>query len=94
MAFEQDDGTASPDRERKFLSVGAVLGLGGVALLVVFMAQNTERVRLDFLAWHFTWPLWLLCLVSAALGAVVWFAAGVLRRHRRRVARRAARRND
>jgi uncharacterized integral membrane protein len=80
--------------ERKFLSFGAILGIGGVGLLAIFMAQNTEKVRLDFLAWHFTWPLWLLCLVSALLGAVVWFAAGVLRRHRRRVARRAARRGD
>ena len=81
-------------QERKFLSFGAILGLGGAGLLAIFMAQNTDDARLDFLAWHFTWPLWLLCLVSALLGAVVWFAAGVLRRHRRRVARRAARRGD
>ena len=93
MAYEQDEGPGD-QQERKFLSFGAILGIGGTGLLVVFMAQNTEKVRLDFLAWHFTWPLWLLCLVSAVLGAIVWFAAGVLRRHRRRVARRAARRGD
>jgi hypothetical protein len=31
--------------------------------------------------------------VTATLGAIVWIGLGVLRRHRRRVARRAAR-ND
>jgi uncharacterized integral membrane protein len=94
MAYEQDTGSGDQQQERRFLSFGAIAGIGGVGLLAIFMAQNTEKVRLDFLAWHFTWPLWLLCLVSAVLGAIVWFAAGVLRRHRRRVARRAARRGD
>jgi uncharacterized integral membrane protein len=37
------------------------------------MLQNTESVRLDFLFWSFTWPLWLLTLASAVLGALVWF---------------------
>lgn len=88
---ERPEGQA---QERKVLSFGAILGIGGAGLLGIFMAQNTDDTRLDFLAWHFTWPLWLLCFVSALLGAVVWFAAGVVRRHRRRVARRAARRGD
>ena len=55
------------------------------------MAQNTQDVTLQFLFWSFTWPLWLFTLVTAALGAFVWIGLGVLRRHRRRVARRAAR---
>jgi uncharacterized integral membrane protein len=56
------------------------------------MLQNTDDVRVDFLAWHFTTTVWLLTLTSALLGAVIWFGLGVLRRHRRRVERRAARR--
>jgi uncharacterized integral membrane protein len=94
MAYEQDERSESPRQERRFLSLGAILGVGGVGLLATFMAQNTDKVRLDFLTWSFTWPVWLLCLISAVAGAVVWFAAGVVRRHRRRVARRAARRGD
>jgi uncharacterized integral membrane protein len=55
------------------------------------MIQNTDDVKLDFLFWSFTWPLWLLCLVLAVVGAVAWFGFGVLRRHRRREKRRADR---
>jgi uncharacterized integral membrane protein len=74
------------------LSLGAIASVSGVALLVIFMLQNRDDVRLDFLAWGFTWPLWLLTLVSAAVGAAVWFGLGVVRRHNRRKGRREARR--
>jgi uncharacterized integral membrane protein len=74
------------------LSGGAITALSGGALLVIFMAQNTERITLHFLIWNFTWPLWLLTLVTAAVGAVVWIGLGVIRRHRRRRERRAERR--
>jgi uncharacterized integral membrane protein len=57
------------------------------------MVQNTERITLSFLFWSFTWPLWLLTLVSALVGALVWFGLGVMRRHRRRTARREDRRD-
>jgi uncharacterized integral membrane protein len=56
------------------------------------MVQNTEDVELEFLFWDFTWPLWLLTIVSALLGALVWFGLGVIRRHRRRQERREERR--
>jgi uncharacterized integral membrane protein len=78
-----------PSRAR--LSSGVIAALGGGGLLIVFMAQNTEPVTLQFLFWSFTWPLWLFTLIVAALGSIVWFGLGVLRRHRRRQARRAAR---
>ena len=61
--------------------------------LVTFIVQNTDDVRLDFLFWHFTWPVWLLTVVSALLGALVWFGLGVMRRHRRRKERREDRRD-
>ena len=72
------------------LSGGAVASLLGSALLVVFMVQNRQRITVHFLFWNLTWPLWLLILLAAALGAIVWIGAGVVRRHRRRKARRAA----
>jgi len=73
------------------LSGGVIATLTGGGLLLVFMVQNTDPVTLKFLFWQFTWPLWLFTLVVAALGAFVWLGLGVLRRHRRRRARREAR---
>ena len=81
--------TSVPSSAR--LSGGIIATLAGVGLLLVFMLQNRQDVTLNFLFWGFTWPLWLFTLVDALLGAIVWFGLGVLRRHRRRVARRAAR---
>jgi uncharacterized integral membrane protein len=70
------------------LSGGNIGALSGIALLVVFMLQNTESVTLTLLVWEFTWPVWLLVLLSAAIGAVVWFGLGVRRRRNRRHERR------
>ena len=84
-------GTTQAQRAR--LGGGAIASLTGVGLLLIFMIQNTEDVTLHFLIWNFTWPLWLFTLVTAVFGALVWFGLGVLRRHRRRKARREDRRN-
>jgi uncharacterized integral membrane protein len=86
-------GTAGVDRAPTGarLSGGVIAMLAGSGLLLVFMVQNTEDVTLQLLFWGFTWPLWLLTLTSAVLGSIVWIGLGVLRRHRRRVARRDAR---
>ena len=73
------------------LSGGLLATLLGGGLLIIFMVQNRADVTLQFLFWSFTWPLWLFTLVVAVLGSVVWIGLGILRRHRRRVARRAAR---
>jgi len=70
------------------LSGGAIISIIGVALLVIFMIQNTEKIRLHFLVWHFTMMLWLFTLITAVVGALVWFGLGVIRRHRRRKQRR------
>ena len=93
MVLKGPDESTSPQAEGRRLGGGAIASLTGVGLLVIFMLQNTESVRLDFLFWSFTWPLWLLILVTALIGAVVWFGLGVLRRHRRRQARRENRRD-
>jgi uncharacterized integral membrane protein len=85
--------TTEAATQRRRLSGGAIASLSGVGALLVFMIQNTEHVTVDFLFWSFSWPLWLLILVAALIGAFVWFGLGVLRRHRRRTARREARRD-
>ena len=86
-------GSTTPEAERRRLGGGAVASLIGAGLLLIFMIQNTESVRLAFLVWSFTWPLWLLTMASAVLGAFVWFGLGVVRRHRRRKERREDRRD-
>jgi uncharacterized integral membrane protein len=93
MVQERPSDSTRPPAEGRRLGGGAIASLSGVGLLLIFMLQNTERVRLDFLFWTFTWPLWLLTMASALLGALVWFGLGVMRRHRRRKERRQARRD-
>jgi len=86
------DGSGPPPEERG-PGAGAIASLAGIALLIVFAAQNRDDAQLDFLVWSFTWPLWLLTIASAFVGALVWFGLGVMRRHRRRKERREDRRN-
>jgi uncharacterized integral membrane protein len=89
---EPDQGRSTGGRGR--MGSGAIASIAGGALLLVFIIQNTEKIRLHFLVWHFSWPLWLYTLVTAAFGALIWIGLGVMRRHRRRKERRAERRGD
>jgi uncharacterized integral membrane protein len=88
-----DTTSVAAERPGLRLSGGAIASLSGVAALLIFMIQNTDDVTVQFLFWSFTWPLWVLILVAALVGALVWFGFGVLRRHRRRTARRDTRRD-
>lgn len=90
MTMDNVPGSAGEGRR---LGGGAIASVGGLALLAIFMAQNTEDVDVEFLIWEFSWPIWLLTLASALLGALVWLGFGVLRRHRRRQERREDRRS-
>jgi uncharacterized integral membrane protein len=92
MSMESVPVSSTASDTRK-LSGGAIATLSGLGILVVFMLQNTQDATVEFLFWEFTWPVWLLVLVSAALGAFVWLGLGILRRHRRRKERRAERRD-
>lgn len=95
MSYVNEGRTSVADRDDRGLrlSLGAAASMSGVAALVIFMAQNTEDVTVTFLFWDFTWPLWLVILLTAAFGALVWFGLGVVRRHQRRKARREDRRD-
>jgi uncharacterized integral membrane protein len=85
-----DSRSGAREGQAPGLGGGAIAALTGVGLLLVFMIQNTEDVTLNFLFWSFSWPLWLFTFVIALVGALVWFGLGVMRRHRRRKARREA----
>jgi uncharacterized integral membrane protein len=95
MVQRSGDAGTTPSEERQGarLGGGAIASLTGVGALVIFMVQNTDDVTVKFLAWEFTWPVWLLILFSALFGALIWFGLGVLRRHRRRKDRREDRRD-
>ena len=83
----------SPKPVNSKLGGGAIASLVGVGVLLIFIVQNTEDVRFDFLFFNFTWPLWLYTIVTALFGALVWFGLGVMRRHARRKERRDDRRD-
>jgi uncharacterized integral membrane protein len=89
----QEPAAAQPDRGGRQFGAGAIATGSGIGVLLIFILQNTDDVRFDFLFFHFTWPLWLYTIVTAVFGAIVWLGLGILRRHRRRVARREARRD-
>ena len=70
-----------------FLIGGGVL----LALLLIFIFQNTTETTFKFLFWSFTFPLWLGLLITAVVAFVVGQFALMWRRHKRRKARRDAR---
>jgi len=89
MSQEMPGGGAPQQGSR--LGLGAISSGAGAVLLLIVLLQNTEDVTVNFLFWDFTLPLWLFTIATALLGGLVWFGVGVLRRHRRRKARRAER---
>lgn len=74
---EIDEGPSTFDQVRRF---GPPAVLLVVALLFVF--QNTNDARFDFLWFDFTAPLWLMLLGSMVVGGVI--ALGAARRRRKR----------
>ena len=88
-----NQAASQEDRGGRKLGAGAITSLTGIGVLLVFIVQNRDDVRFDFLFFSFTWPLWLYTIVTAVFGSIVWIGLGVMRRHRRRVARREARRD-
>ncbi len=73
------------------IGAGAIASLTGLGVLLIFILQNRQSITLQFLFWDFTWPVWLYTIVVAVFGALVWLGLGVMRRRRRRKARRADR---
>ena len=70
-------------------------GIAGaiVIALLAFILQNTQSVKLSWLFWSFSWPLWLLLVVTIVLSLIAGQILLMLRRHRRRKARREGRRD-
>jgi len=59
-------------------------GLGVVVVLVViFIAQNSQSVRVKFLFWDASAPLIFALLITTLVGVVIGYVAPIVRRHRR-----------
>jgi uncharacterized integral membrane protein len=74
-------GTPQPQREARNWRTWA-LGIA-VLLAVIFVAQNAQEVKVDFLFVHTTTPLIFALLIAVLLGVVIGYVAPVVRRHRR-----------
>lgn len=54
-----------------------------VALVLVVALQNSQEVQVDVLFLNMSAPLIVILLVAVAIGALIGYAAPVLRRHHR-----------
>jgi uncharacterized integral membrane protein len=55
-----------------------------VLLVVIFIAQNSQEVKVKFLFVDTTTPLIFALLIAAVLGAVIGYVGPLVRRHRGR----------
>ncbi|HMK92015.1 MAG TPA: LapA family protein [Thermoleophilia bacterium] len=62
-----------------------------VIAILAFILQNRQSIKISWLFWSFSWPLWLLLVVTILLSLIAGQILLMLRRHRRRKARREAR---
>jgi uncharacterized integral membrane protein len=72
--------------------IGALLGSIVTVAAVVLIVQNGESAQLDWLVFHFRTPLWIMLVLTAVAGAVIWelVKAGGRRARRHRGERRDA----
>jgi uncharacterized integral membrane protein len=59
-------------------------GLGVVVVLaIIFIAQNSQSVRVKFLFFDASMPLIFALLIATVLGAIIGYIGPIVRRHRR-----------
>jgi len=71
---------------------GKLIAAGVIGVLIlIFIVQNTASVAFNFLFFDFTWPVWLMLVITLALGFLGGLLLGAfLRRRKRREMRRRA----
>lgn len=74
-----ESGGISAEHIRRF-GPGALIAV--IALL--FVAQNTDSVKFEFLWFDFEWPLWIMLVIFMAAGAAIFYFG--VRKWRRRQA--------
>jgi uncharacterized integral membrane protein len=76
---EKHEGRGDSGDGRRVSGRLVVVGVIVVAL-GTFVLQNTDDVKVKWLIFNFTAPLWIILLVTAALALVLGEAVGVLRK--------------
>jgi uncharacterized integral membrane protein len=66
------------------IRAGAVVTLVALALLVIFIIQNTNEANITFLTFDATTPLWVLAVVFFVLGTLVGYFVKARRVRRKR----------
>jgi uncharacterized integral membrane protein len=74
----QDDDPLRGSRTSGFWAATAGLGVV-LLLLIIFIAQNTRRTTVSFLAWDGRVPVSVALLIAAAAGLFLGLLAGLLR---------------
>ena len=90
--YDQQGTAEAEPKSRSFTDVlrqinaRMVLGTLAAVALIVFIAQNTNEIRVNFLGWDWDLPLFLLLLITIALSVVCTEIVGwyMGRRSRRR----------
>lgn len=73
------------EEPKESTGIGTVIGAAIVAVaLIAFIGQNRDDTQVSWLFLDGTWPLWLVIVVAAVLGAVLSEVLGWLIRRRRR----------
>ena len=61
---------ANPQGEKKSVGAGTIIGGITAVIALIFILQNTGSGEVNFLAWSFTFPIWLWALILFLLGGV------------------------
>lgn len=79
MYEKHGDGDPLEKKEGFAIGGGTIGFIAVAAVIVIFIAQNTNDVSVDFLFFNGEWPLWLvvvavilLTLVAERLGLRIW----------------------
>lgn len=67
--------------------VGILIGTIITVAVVLLIAQNGESAQLDWLAFHFRAPLWIMLILTAGAGGVVWELVKAMWRRGRKLRR-------
>lgn len=94
MSSTQQEPQVQVRQERKSGGVGygrLIAAAVVTALILFFVFQNTADVRFKFLFWEFSWPAWLMLLITLLIGFLVgMLVSALLRRRKKRQLRRRA----
>ena len=64
------DGKTNRQVDKRGVNAGGIIGGIAAVIALIFILQNTGSGEVQFLAWSFTFPIWLWALILFLLGGV------------------------